>query len=111
MRSATAAIRRQRSRHFDDTQLTQCSFDDHLTGKLHSRRSQVKQIDGFFTKASQAALKVSTRTVKEHSSDTGEQRIAEVPMKRRHCPVPDPSFKAVPHYQLIAVAQPLDKRS
>src|SRR5271155_4020872 len=55
-------------------------------------------------------MKISNLGVKERATDQTEHRIAEIPMKKRHCAAGDAAGKAITHDQIGAVSQSGEER-
>src|SRR2546428_43184 len=97
MRRPGAAGGRQYGGHLSDAHLAECCFDYHLAGELHSRSPQIELHNSRLAEAPESTMKVTTRTVKEESSNRREHRVSEITMQRRHRPPIDSAQKAISH--------------
>src|SRR5581483_5065027 len=72
-------------RHLVDAETALARLDHHLGGELHPRRRQLQLRDDVAADRSQPAVRVRDTAAEEQVQHAGEQRIADVAVRPRHC--------------------------
>src|SRR6185437_1185300 len=106
---ASPPVRRQSGWHLGDAQTVKRRLDHHFERELHSGRIEFQAADRIAAKAAQPAIEVVDGRVEDGASEQGQQRIADVAVKRRHGAFGDAAAEAVADDEIEPVGQPRDE--
>ena len=109
MRGAAPPIRRKRGRDLDDVELVQRRLHNHFACEFHAGCSQIKFKDCVATKATQAAVKIFDGAPEEHTTDCGQNRIAEITVQRWHRTGLDAAGESVTHDEIGSATKRFDE--
>ena len=110
VRGAISTVGRERCWNLGNAETVHPCLDDHLQGKLHPATLQFQFLNCFFSKTTEAAIKIAALFAgKKQTPDRGQKGITEVSVQRRHRVWCDAAAKTVSHDQIVTLAKLFDE--
>src|SRR5580700_3237288 len=109
MRWAFALVGPENDGDFGDAGSNLAGLNDKLKGKFHPRAAQIQFVIKIAPKSPHSAVAVSDSRTEETIYKPTQTGIAEVPVERRHCAWLDAALEPIPHYEVVALAQFVNK--
>src|SRR5438067_2536309 len=109
MRRPSPAVGRKRGWHLSNFHAEKIGFYYHLCGKFHAGRTQVHFFVCLFAESAQPTVKVPAGSAKKQPANTRQYRIPQILVQWWHGTGKNSSTEAIPHYQIIAGTQFLQK--